>query len=98
MKRLGLIAVIVGLVLLLLTVLWLRSGDENQRITGYTTTVELSGTTNATFNGNYLQEGKRIQISGVLPWNLIATNLTYLEIRKVKVEDNVRLDARGGGS
>jgi len=90
---LGSVILIVVLGLLLRSRLRGSGGD-----TAYVTTVQLSGTPGASFTGEYVCDGKRIPISGVLPWSLIASNISSLEIHKARAEDTLTLTARGGGS
>jgi hypothetical protein len=87
------VALLVVLGLLLRSHLRSSTGD-----TAYTTTVELSGTPGAAFTGDYVCDGKRVAISGVLPWSLTDSNISSLEIRKARAEDTLILAARGGGS
>ena len=47
---------------------------------------------------DYVRGGKRLAVSGVLPWTMTASNIARLEIRKARPEDTVVLDASGGGS
>jgi len=61
-------------------------------------TIQLSGTPGAAFSGGYVRDGKRVTISGVLPWSLTESNIARLEVRKARTEDTLVLDARGGGS
>jgi hypothetical protein len=65
---------------------------------GFSTTVRLSGTPGAAFTGEYVQEGKRVSVSGVVPWSLTESNISRLEIRKARMEDTLVLEAHGGGS
>jgi hypothetical protein len=93
------IIVLVCVALLVVVGLLLRSrfhtptGD-----TAYATTVQLSGTPGAAFTGEYVCNGKRVPISGVVPWSLTESNISSLEIRKAKAEDALTLAARGGSS
>lgn len=98
MKKLAIISVVVALLVVVILVLWPRSRTGSQSTNAYTTTMQLSGTTGASFSGEYVRDGKRVTISGVLPWSLSESNVTRLEIRKAKPEDTLIVDARGGGS
>lgn len=93
------IVLLVGVAVLVILGLLFRlrfsaSGGE----TAYTTTVRLSGTPGAAFTGEYVHDGKRVPISGILPWNLSESNISSLEIRKANARDSLTLAARGGDS
>ena len=60
--------------------------------------LRLSGTPGAAFIGEYVRNGKLVAFSGVLPWSLTDSNISRLEIHKVKMEDTLVLNALGGGS
>src|SRR5438874_5528809 len=93
------IIILVCVALLVILGLLLRSHfHSSSSDTAYTTTVQLSGTPGAAFTGEYVCDGKRVPISGVLPWSLSESNISSLEIRKAKTEDMLTLAARGGGS
>ena len=97
MKKLVIIAALVTLMVIVVSLLWPRSRGAPQGTTAYTTTVELSGTPGAAFTGEYLRDGARITIAGVLPWSLAESNISRLEVRKAKPEDTLHLEAHGGG-
>jgi hypothetical protein len=96
MKKLivALAAVLIVLGFLLL----LRQAGSSHTTTGYTITMQLSGSPGAAFTGEYFQDGKRVAFSGALPWTLTESNISRLEIRKARMEDTLVLDAQGGGS
>ena len=60
--------------------------------------MQLTGTQGAAFSGEYVQAGKRVTFSGVLPWSSTVSNISRLEIRKTKSEDSLVIAAQGGGS
>ena len=97
MKKL---AIILSAVVLVLLAWWLWGSTRSaiRSTNPYTLTVELSGTPGAPFTGQYIRDGKRVTVSGVLPWSLSESNVSRLEFRKSKAEDTLILDARGGGS
>jgi hypothetical protein len=64
----------------------------------YSITMELSGTPGAAFTGEFWRDGKRVSISGVLPWSLTVLNVSRWEIRKARKEETLQLHAQGGGS
>ena len=57
-----------------------------------------SGTPGASFTGYYVTGGKRVEVSGVVPWSLSMSNVTRLEIRKANMNDEFRVETEGGGS
>ena len=97
MKKLVILAALVALLVIVVLLLWPHSRDVPHSTTAYTTVVELSGTPGAAFTGEYLRDGKRITIAGVLPWSLAESNISRLEIRKAKPDDTLHLEAHGGG-
>jgi hypothetical protein len=99
MKKLTVVLVAIALLVVIVLLLWphLR-GSGHSTTTAYSTTMKLSGTLGAAFTGEYVRDGKRISISGVVPWSLTESNISRLEIRKARIEDTLVLDARGGGS
>ena len=98
MKKLAIVGVSVAMLVTLALVGWPRHRNSADSLTGYITTMKLSGTPGASFNAEYVRDGKRIAFSGVLPWSMTESNLSRLEIRKVKPEDTLILDAHGGVS
>jgi hypothetical protein len=98
MKKLATIVAVLALMVVVVWVLLPRFRSGSGSTTAYTTTVQLSGTTNASFSGCYVRDGKRITFSGVLPWSLSESNLFRFEARKAKLEDTLVVDAHGGGS
>jgi len=97
MKKLVILAALVALLVIVVLLLWPRSRGAPQGTTAYTTAVELSGTPGAAFTGEYLRDGKRITIAGILPWSLAESNISRVEIRKAKPDDTLHLEAHGGG-
>ncbi len=97
MKKLVILSALVALLVIVVLLLWPHSRGGPQSSTAYTTTVEISGTPGAAFTGEYLRDGARITIAGVLPWSLAESNITRLEVRKAKPEDTLHLEAHGGG-
>ena len=95
MKKLAIILITIVLVLIAWW-LWTRTRSASQSTNPYIITVELSGTPGASFTGECIRDGKRVTVSGVLPWSLSESNVSRLEIRKSKAEDTLILDARGG--
>jgi len=83
---------------ILAVLLWPRLHDSRRSIPACATTMQFSGTAGAAFSGEYVQDGKRVAISGVLPWSLTVSNISRLEVLKAKAEDTLVVDARGGGS
>jgi hypothetical protein len=98
MKKFAGVSALLALLIIMGLLLWPRLHSANHSPSGYTTSIELSGTPDASFTGEYLREGKRVAFSGVLPWSMTESNLSRLEIRKAKREDTLLLNARGGGS
>jgi len=97
MKKLVIRAALVALVVIVVLLRWPHSRGAPQGTTAYTTAVELSGSPGAAFTGEYLRDGKRITIAGVLPWSLAESNISRVEIRKAKPDDTLHLEAHGGG-
>ena len=98
MRKFTLVLVSVAVLVILSVLLWPRLRKSSGSSTAYSTTLQLSGTPGAAFSGEYVQDGKRVAFSGVLPWSLSVSNISRLEIHKAKMEDTLVLDARGGGS
>lgn len=98
MKKLASLSGSLALLIIVGLLLWPRFHRSSRNPTGYTTTMDFSGTVGASFNGEYLRDGKRVAFSGVLPWSVTESNLSRLEIRKAKMEDTLVLNARGGGA
>jgi hypothetical protein len=98
MKKLTLVLISIILLVVLGLLLWPRSRNSGGSVTGYSTTMQLTGTQGAAFTGEYLQAGKRVTFSGVLPWSSTVSNISRLEIRKAKPEDSLVFAAQGGGS
>jgi len=98
MKKRTFIPAVLAIVVFVVLVILLRPPSSSKSVPTYTTTVQLSGTAGASFSGEYVRDGKRVTISGVLPWNLTETNITWLEIRKAEAGDTFTVDAHGGGS
>ena len=57
------------------------------RFTG-TSEIALTGPIGVPFNGYVIESGRRIDISGALPWSFQGTNVTKFEIRKVNPSDS----------
>ncbi len=98
MKTLARLLSSLALLIIVGLLLWPRFHSSSRSPTGYTTTIDLSGTAGASFSGEYLRDGKRVEFSGVLPWSVTESNVSRLEIRKAKIQDTLVLNARGGGS
>jgi len=98
MKKSGVVLVSVGLLVALVLLVWQKQRSSPNSTIAYATTMELSGTPGASFDGEYLQGGKRVRFSGLLPWSLTESNVSGLEIRKSKMQDTLILNAHGGGS
>ncbi|MBI1388516.1 MAG: hypothetical protein GC154_08720 [bacterium] len=64
----------------------------------YEVTVQLSGAEGVPFIGEYIRDGRREKISGVLPWELTDSHVSRVEIRKTRPEDEIRVEMHGGGS
>lgn len=56
---------------------------------GGETRISLSGAEGTRVEGFYVQRGERFEISGVVPWNLISTGISYVEIRKATAADTI---------
>jgi hypothetical protein len=91
------ITLIVGLSAVFLWLLWPRSRTVTQPAANYTSTIQLSGTPGAAFTGEYVRDGQRIRVSGVMPWSVTESNIARLEILKARPEDTLRVEAHGGG-
>src|SRR6476620_312501 len=98
MKKSGIVLLCVGVLLTLVLLVCRSQLTSSKSSIAYATTMELSGTPGASFSGEYLQGGKRVAFSGVLPWSVTESNLSRLEVRKSKAQDTLVLNARGGGS
>jgi hypothetical protein len=98
MRKLTIVSVFVALLVMLGLLLWPRLSGSGKSAALYSISMQLSGTPGAAFSGEYVQAGRRVTFSGVLPWSLTESNISRLEIRKAKMEDTLVLDARGGGS
>jgi hypothetical protein len=98
MRKLMLVLISVVVVVVVALFLWTRSRDARRSITGYSTTMQLTGTPGAAFTGEYVQAGERVTFSGVIPWSSTVSNISRLEIRKARPEDSLALAAQGGGS
>jgi hypothetical protein len=98
MKRSGIVLVLVALAVIVEWWLWPRLHSPSDQTAAYSATIELTGTPGAAFSGDYDRAGKRVAFSGVLFWTLTESNISRLEIRKAKMEDNLVLRARIGGS
>jgi hypothetical protein len=76
--------IIIGLAVVLLvigiTVFWPRV------VTG-TTSVQLSGTSGASFTGYYVRDGRRVAVSGVLPWSFDTVGVSKFEFRKGRADE-----------
>jgi hypothetical protein len=92
------ITIAVALVLILLAIIWQRLACASQSPPSLTTTMRISGTPGASFTGYYLTGGKRVEVSGVVPWSLSMSNVTRIEIRKANPNDEFRVEMEGGGS
>lgn len=97
MQRLITIAVALALILLAILV-WRRFGSTPQNVPSFTTAMRASGTPGASFTGYYVTGGKRVEVSGVVPWTLSMSNVTGFEIRKANMNDEFRVETEGGGS
>ena len=98
MRKLTLVSVFVAVLVMLGWLLWPRLSGSGKSAAPDSISLQLSGTPGAAFSGKYVQAGRRVTFSGVLPWSLTASNISRWEIRKAKMEDTLALDARGGGS
>jgi hypothetical protein len=98
MKKSLVALVFIGLFVALALTVWVGQHRSSNTALAYITTMEFSGTTGASFVGEYLQGGKRVVFSGILRYSLTQSNVSRLEIRKAKAEDTLVLDAQGGGS
>jgi hypothetical protein len=66
--------------------------------TGRTTTISLTGTPGAAFTGYLIRDGRKEDLSGVLPRTVEDFGITECEVRKARVEDHLVLEARDGSS
>jgi hypothetical protein len=98
MRKLTIVSVFVALLVMLGLLLWPSLSGSGKSAAPYSISMQLSGTPGAAFSGEYVQAGRRVSFSGLLPWSLTESNISRLEIRKAKMEDTLMLDARGGGS
>jgi hypothetical protein len=98
MKKAVIFTAAAVLSLFIVGVMLTRFRPATQNANAYSISVELLGSTNAAFSGHYMRAGERVPISGVLPWGFAESNVTYLEVRKVRPEDMLMIDVRGGGS
>jgi hypothetical protein len=98
MKKLVIVVIAVALLVTIGLLLWPRLDGSRHDTNSYSTRVQLSGAPGTAFTGEYVRDGKRVSISGAVPWSLTESNISRWEIRKAKMDDTLVLDARGGGS
>ncbi len=63
-----------------------------------TATLALTGTEGASFSGYYLRQGRRVDVTGVLPRTFTESGLSECEFRKVQPAGILTLEARDGAS
>jgi len=91
MKKSSIIAIgsVIILLVLAIALFWHRTTrtiSTTMRPTG-TTSIQLSGTAGAAFTGYYVRDGKRVAVSGVLPWSVERAGVTEFEFRKVQPDE-----------
>ena len=88
----------VGMLVIVLAIgivlFWPRGQTGNTRI-------ELSGVRGTPFTGFYIQQGRRVPVSAVLPWTFHGADITGFEFRKASPADTLRYevirDSSAGG-
>jgi hypothetical protein len=65
---------------------------------GLTSTVTVTGAPGSVVVGHYLRHGKRIAFTNNLPFSVTETDLSEVEVRKLRREDAFAMTAQQGGS
>lgn len=57
-------------------------------------TIELTGTVGAPVTGYYIRDGRRVELTGVLPMTIHEAGVSQIAVRKVNAQDRLVLSAR----
>src|SRR5436305_152122 len=59
-----------------------------------TTSIQLSGKSGDSFTGFYVEDGRRVEVRGVLPWKIESDDISEAELRKPRADAPLKLEAR----